>query len=709
MLAIYKKELRSYFHTGIGWLFVAATLCLVGLYFTVYSLIYGYPYISYALSSVSFMYFITIPVLTMKILAEERKQKTDQLILTAPISIGKVVVGKYLALLTILTVAMLIISVYPLILSIFGTVPMLQSYVAILGYYLLGAVCIAIGMFISSLTESQVIAAVLSFGVLFVGYMMKNICSIISTNGNILTTILLVFDLETPLENLLNGIFDITSIIYYVTLSILFIFLTCQSIEKRRWSVSTKSIKMGAYSVGLIIVGIVSTVMVNLIIKEIPIEYTQYDVTSQKIYSLTSDTKNYVKNLTKDVYIYVISSKDGQDEAINKSLELYEDMSSHIHVEYKDPTIYPTFYKEYADNMSSKSLIVVCGDKSKVISYSDMYEYTIDYTTYTQSITGYDGEGMITSAISYVTTDNMPIIYEIEGHDEMALDDTFISAIEKLNMEVKTINLMDYEAIPEDAECITLLAPMSDLSEDDANKVIDYINAGGKAIISTSYVENKLTNFDKVLSEVGVTNTYAMIIEGNSSNYYQSPFYELPTVASTTYTSSVSSTKRIFSPYSMALNFDTENSIYTFTDLLTTSDDAYAKKNISAMTDYEKEVGDINGPFVVGTFIQKTISDADTENTTSDIAVFAASYLFTSSANEMVSGNNLSLFTGLVGNMIDTDDSAATFSIAVKEYTLSQLTIPSKQVLLIGAIVTLILPVALLVTGLVIWLKRRKK
>lgn len=295
MLAIYKKELRSYFHTGIGWLFVAATLCLVGLYFTVYSLIYGYPYISYALSSVSFMYFITIPVLTMKILAEERKQKTDQLILTAPISIGKVVVGKYLALLTILTVAMLIISVYPLILSIFGTVPMLQSYVAILGYYLLGAVCIAIGMFISSLTESQVIAAVLSFGVLFVGYMMKNICSIISTNGNILTTILLVFDLETPLENLLNGIFDITSIIYYVTLSILFIFLTCQSIEKRRWSVSTKSIKMGAYSVGLIIVGIVSTVMVNLIIKEIPIEYTQYDVTSQKIYSLTSDTKNYVK------------------------------------------------------------------------------------------------------------------------------------------------------------------------------------------------------------------------------------------------------------------------------------------------------------------------------------------------------------------------------------------------------------------------------
>lgn len=708
MQAIYKKELRSYFHTGIGWLFIAATLCLTGLYFTVYSLIYGYPYISYALSSVSFLYFITIPVLTMKILAEERKQKTDQLILTAPISIGKIVVGKYLALLTILTIAMLIVCMYPLVLSIFGTVPMLQSYVAIIGYYLLGAVCIAIGMFISSLTESQVISAVLSFGVLFIGYMMKNICSIISTNGNIITKILLVFDLETPLENLLNGILDITSIVYYITLIVLFLFLTCQSIEKRRWSVSSKSIKTGAYSVGLIIVGIVSTVMVNLIIKEVPIEYTQYDVTSQKLYSLTSDTKNYIKNLEKDVYIYVISSKDGQDEAINKSLELYEDMSSHIHVEYKDPTIYPTFYKEYSQNMTSKSLIVVCGEKSKVISYSDMYDYTIDYTTYTQSINGYDGEGQLTSAISYVTTDNMPIIYEISGHDEMALDDTFVSAIEKLNMEVKTINLMEYEAIPKDAECITLLAPTSDLSEDDAQKVIDYLNAGGKAIISTSYIEEKLTNFDKVLSEYGVTNTYAMIIEGNNANYYQSPFYELPKVASNDFTSSVSSTKKIFAPYSMALNYDTENTSYTFTDLLTTSDDAYAKKNASTMTDYQKNIGDMEGPFVIGTYITKKVSDGDME-VNSDIAIFSSSYLFTTSGNEMVSGNNLNLFTGLIGNMINVEENAVTFAIPLKEYTLSQITIPSKQVILIGAIVTVILPVVLLVSGLVIWLKRRKK
>ncbi len=707
MSAIYKKELKSYFNTGIGWLFLAATLCLVGLYFTIYCLLYGYPYISYALTSVSFLYFITIPVLTMKILAEERKQKTDQLILTAPVSIGKIVLGKYLAMLSILAIAMVVICIYPLVLSRFGTVPMLQSYVAILGYFALGAVSIAIGMFISSITESQVIAAVLSFGVLFLGYMMKNICSLISTNGNFITKILGVFDLDSPLENFLNGIFDVSSLVYYVTLILLFIFLTCQSIEKRRWSVSSKSLKTGAYSVGLIIVGIVATVLVNLVIKEVPIEYTQFDITSQKLYSLTSDTKNYIKGLTKDVDIYVISSKDEQDDAINKSLEMYADMSSHINVEYKDPTVYPTFYKEYSSSMTKKSIVVVCGEKSKVINYSDMYEYNVDYTTYTQTTTGYDGEGRLTSAISYVTTDDMPVIYQVKGHDEVELEDTFTDAVEKLNMEVKSLNLMENDAVPEDAECITILAPSSDFSEDDANKVIDYINGGGKVILSTAYTDKELPNFDKILSALGITNTYAMIAEGNSSNYYQSPFFTLPTVQSSDYTSAVSSSKYIFSPYSVALTFDTDNTDYTYTKLLETSDAAYAKKNVSQMTDYTKTDSDITGPFTEGMLVEKNISGS--EDTKATVAVFASSYLFTSSADSMVSGNNLSLFSGLLGKLVSTDDNAAAFTIPVKEYTLAQMTIPSKSVVIIGALVTVIIPLALLITGLVIWLKRRRR
>ena len=185
MKAIYKRELKSYFQSVIGCLFIGATLFMIGLYFTVYNLMYGYPQISYALQSVVFLFMLTVPVLTMRILAEERKNKTDQLILTAPVSVGKIVLGKYLALVTIYTIPCLIISIYPLILSLFGSVPMGESYLALLAFYLYGLAAIAVGTFVSSLTESVVISAVVTFALLFLGFVMSGITSLISQSGNL--------------------------------------------------------------------------------------------------------------------------------------------------------------------------------------------------------------------------------------------------------------------------------------------------------------------------------------------------------------------------------------------------------------------------------------------------------------------------------------------------------------------------------------------
>lgn len=121
MLAILKREFRSYFQSVIGWLFLAATLSIFGLYFYVYNLVYGYPNISSTLSSITFIFLITVPVLTMRVLAEEQKNKTDQLILTAPVSVGKIVAAKFLAMGAVFTIAVAVIAVTPLILSAFGT------------------------------------------------------------------------------------------------------------------------------------------------------------------------------------------------------------------------------------------------------------------------------------------------------------------------------------------------------------------------------------------------------------------------------------------------------------------------------------------------------------------------------------------------------------------------------------------------------------
>ena len=136
MGAIYKRELKSFFHSFVGWLFLAATLFLMGIYFTVYNIMSGYPTISYVLQSIVFIFILTIPILTMRILSEERKYKTDQLILTAPVSVGKIVLGKYLSLVTVLAVPTVLVGLTPLFLMRAGAFQMGISYASLAGFFL---------------------------------------------------------------------------------------------------------------------------------------------------------------------------------------------------------------------------------------------------------------------------------------------------------------------------------------------------------------------------------------------------------------------------------------------------------------------------------------------------------------------------------------------------------------------------------------------
>lgn len=146
MFAVLKREFRSYFQNVIGWLFVAALMALFGLYFYVYNLRQGYPYLYYTLSAITIIFMIAVPILTMRSFAEDRKNKTDQLMLTAPVPVAKVVLGKYLAMLAVFTVDIAVFCVTPLILRAFGTIPMGESYIAILAFWLYGAASIAVGM-----------------------------------------------------------------------------------------------------------------------------------------------------------------------------------------------------------------------------------------------------------------------------------------------------------------------------------------------------------------------------------------------------------------------------------------------------------------------------------------------------------------------------------------------------------------------------------
>lgn len=288
MRAIYKRELDSYFHSMIGYVFISFFLAFTGVYFMAYNLNYGYPIFSYVLSSLVFILLIAIPVLTMKSFSEDRKSRTDQLLLTAPVSLGQIVLGKYLAMVTVYLIPNLVFCLYPLVIKIQGNAYLLTDYCGILVFFLMGCVFIAIGMFLSSLTESQIIAAISSFGVLLILYLWNGILGFLPSSALLNLIILLVLltlvsalvwhitgnpviagileviflaagvivyavdsglyesllsdvlgqlDLTAPLTDVVaSSLLDTGSIILYLSVIGLFIFLTMQSIQKRRWS-----------------------------------------------------------------------------------------------------------------------------------------------------------------------------------------------------------------------------------------------------------------------------------------------------------------------------------------------------------------------------------------------------------------------------------------------------------------------------------------
>lgn len=705
MTAIYKRELKTFFTTVTGWLFIAAHICLAGLYFFAINLLSGYGNVADTVSSILFLLLLTTPVLSMRILAEERKQKTDQLILTAPVSVSGIVAGKYLAMATVFTVPVLVMAAFPVILGSYGTVPMGESYTAILVYYLFGLTCLAISLFVSSITESQVIAAVVSFAVLFVGYMMSSIMSLISSAGNLLTTALGAFDFTTRLNALLGGTLDLKAVLYFLTLIAVFLFLTVQSIQKRRYQISVKTLQFGAYSTGMIAMVLVIAVFVNMAAAALPDRYTTLDVTSEKLYSLTDTTKNLLKNLSEDVTIYVLDSENGQDETLGSTLESYRNMSDHIQVVYKDPVVTPDFYKSYTDSITMNSLIVESEKRFKVIDYSDIYETSFDYNTYQSSVTGYDAEGLLTSAIAYVTNDSAPKLYTLGGHNELSLSDTFENGLKKENADLADLTLLTEDAIPADADGVIILAPENDLGEDDADKLIAYLEQGGSLLIETCYLDRfseEMPNLSRVLSYFGLSVGDGLIVEQDNSMMYQSPVYLLPEVSYDSLTSGVygSDYDYVMMPYAQRIVVEEKEAVEV-TTLLETSEQSYTKTGLNDSDDIEKSENDPQGPFAVGVKAVKAQENGDAQ-----LILYTSQLLFTDVTNQYTMNNNLKLFTNAVGAMMGEAESV---SVPVKTFETFYLTIPAADAIRYGILFMGVLPVGLLVIGIVIWIRRRKR
>ncbi len=287
MAAVFKHELRSYLHSFITYLFCAFLLIFTGIGAMLYNIQSAVANFEYVLQFICIVTVVILPILTMRIISDEKRQHTDKLLYSLPISTADIVLGKYLAVLLVFLVPVLIIAVYPLIFARFGDVYLLTSYGALAAFFLMGAAMLAIGMFISSLTENQGIAAGITIPILLFNYFSVSLADYVSASAFGSLIVLMIFaavlafivyyctkndnlgcavfiicvlvlgisyylkpELYTGLvpaimsklslfsrfSTFVNGIFDLSSVVFYVTAAAFFVFLTVQSLEKRRYN-----------------------------------------------------------------------------------------------------------------------------------------------------------------------------------------------------------------------------------------------------------------------------------------------------------------------------------------------------------------------------------------------------------------------------------------------------------------------------------------
>ena len=456
----------------------------------------------------------------------------------------------------------------------------------------------------------------------------------------------------------------------------------------------------GSYSLMMTAMVLALMIVLNVLAGALPTTLTKYDISATKLYSITSNTKVVVNALQEDVTIYWIVQSGEEDDVIENLLSKYESLSDHIKVVKKNPDVYPTFAEQYTDEtVQNNSLVVECGDRSRFIGYDDIYLQEADMYSYSYN-TSFDGEGAITSAIDYVVNEEQPRVYTLEGHGEAELPATFSEQIEKDNIELQTLSLLTVDSIPEDAACILIYAPASDISEEEKTMLSDYVAGGGKLLVMAGPIEEgTLTNLYGILADYGITANEGIVVEGDREHYaFQMPYILMPDMASSDITDSLIDENYFpIMPLSLGLTVGSNPTDATVTELLTTSDSAFSKIAGYDLTTYEKEDGDIDGPFALAVSIEETAGG--------EITWFSSSSFLDDMYNAYSSGANVNLGMNALSMMIGESEAMA---IRSKSLNYNYLTISDSTSSLLKVTMIGVFPLAYLGVGIAVVVRRRR-
>lgn len=453
----------------------------------------------------------------------------------------------------------------------------------------------------------------------------------------------------------------------------------------------------GTYSLILSAVVLAILIVLNIFVSKLPGTATKLDMSATKLYSITSNTKAVVNNLKQDVTIYWVTQAGQENQIIENLLDKYDYLSDYITVEKKNPDVYPTFTQQYTEEtVPNNSLIVESGTKSRYVSYNDIYQQE---TAINQENYIFDGEGAISSAIDYVVSDKLPLLYILEGHGETPLTEDFLSALDKENIETATLSLVTETRVPEDADCVMIHGPSSDISPEEAQMLIDYTGNGGKLLVMAGPTQNgTLENLYSVLEEYGILAVEGVIVEEDRNNYgFGYPYILMPNLEDSELTTPLREARyHVILPIAQGLLVkDSVKEIVT--PLLTTSESSFSKAAGFAMSTHEKEERDTDGPF--------SVAVATPTGYEGELIWFSCSTMLDGTYNSYSAGANSDLILNSLSSLIGERDaiSIRSKSLNYNYLTISQSTANTIKTLMIG-----VFPVIYLGVGITVVLLRKK-
>ena len=477
----------------------------------------------------------------------------------------------------------------------------------------------------------------------------------------------------------------------------------------------TSGTRHGAYSVGLTVLVIAVVIVFNLIVGQIPEAYRNLDVSSTKIYDISDTTTELLDSLDSDVDMTVLAVKDSTDERITTFLSRYAALSDKIHMEWIDPVLHPSALTDY--DTTENTIVVSCEDtgKTTTVSFDDILvldEYSYYYYG-TESYTEFDGEGQLTGAVNYVTNDTDHTIYQTTGHGESSLSTTITDLMEKNSYTLSEVNLLMTTSVPDDCDLLLMYAPTTDLSEDEAQMLRDYLAGGGKVMIlfgDTSSAD--LPSLAGVLSEYGIEAADGYIADPTrcyQGNYY----YIFPELSVSGDMADGISSEMVLLTNAHGMNLvDPARDTISTTSFMSSSDQSYA------VTEETQE----QGSYTLGAVATEKIenSDEDTEDTDggddeaadSDSAETEESRLTVISAGSLIDQSITDAFPQLENTKLFMNAVTANFegvqNLSIEAKSLGTEYNTMQHTGLLSFLVIFGIPAVILIGGFVVWFRRRR-